>query len=137
MGVQVWGPGAGAESGLECATAAGADSGCGRLPASLPARRPAGAVISPFLRPPSALLPVRFQSGTQWTTETWRIPRGIGQRGEREQRQPGEEAGGLGEGSVWSRFHSLRKGARLSGSACGDPRRPQAPGSDFLCLEII
>lgn len=56
---------------------------------------------------------------------------------EREQRRPGREAGGLGEEGEKTRFHSLGKGDRISGSAGGDQRRPEAPDSDYLYLEII
>lgn len=56
---------------------------------------------------------------------------------EREQRRPGREAGGLGEEGERTRFHSLGKGDRISGLAGGDQRRPEAPDSDYLYLEII
>lgn len=55
-----------------------------------------------------------------------------GRRGERGQRLR-REAGALGE----ARLHSLRKGAWASGLARGDPPQLRAPGSDFLCLDII
>lgn len=95
------------------------------------------AAVSPSNHLQLALLPLRFQSGTQWTVGIRRVPRGIGQREKREQRQRSCEAGGLSEDGVWTWFHSLRKGAWISASARRDSRHPEAPGSDFLCLDII
>lgn len=128
------GPGAAAESGLECATAAAsADSGCGCLLASPPA--PRSLPSSDHLQ--LSLLPFGFQSDTQWAAGTRQMPRGIGQRKEREQRRRGREAAGWAEAASRPGSTRSEKGDRISGSARGDPRRPKAPDSDYLCPEII
>jgi len=80
------------------------------------------------------LLPFGLQSGTQWAARTRQFTRGIGERGEKEQRQRGQEAGWLGEDGVVAWFHSLRKGDRISGSARTNRRQPEVSGSDFLCM---
>lgn len=135
-GVQGRGPGAAAQSGLECATAAGADSGCGCLPARPPARAAPRRALS--LPPTTFSTPCPLLGFKVTPSGRLGLDKSPAESAkEREQRRPGREAGGLGEEGERTRFHSLGKGDRISGLAGGDQRRPEAPDSDYLYLEII
>lgn len=109
-----------------------------RLFARESASPPAARLLSPFLRPPSGVLAPFWVS--KWLSVSGRDSEGP-RRNPQEKRAravaAGCEAGGLGEDGVWSWFHSLRKGTRLSGPARGEEQLPETFDLGFLCFEII